>query len=212
MTPIYAHAIPCHPKRGRHWPVRALAGRFDRRGGDLLRNRASTAVREVEGRTGRMTQFVGTHTNRLDAKGRVSIPAPFRTVLREREVGLVLRPSHQRACIEAWPSDVFEALQAPLQRLDMFSEEQDDLAATLFADAWPIEADKEGRIVLPECLKEHAGLSDAVVFMGLGRTFQIWEPVAAEKRRAEARTRVKERGMTLPAGPLAAAGNGVAAK
>jgi MraZ protein len=149
-----------------------------------------------------MTQFMGTHQNRLDAKGRVSIPASFRTVLRggdgDGAAALVLRPSHKHPCIEGWPPAVFAALSSPLQAFDLFSEDQDDLAAALFADAWPMEADKEGRIVLPENLKAHAGLSDSVVFMGLGATFQIWEPMAAEQRRAAARERVRARGLTLP--------------
>ena len=153
-----------------------------------------------------MTQFLGTHQNRLDAKGRVSVPAPFRAALKahaERSGNpangqIVLRPSHRHACIEAWPSAVFESLAAPLDRIDMFSAAHDNLAATLYADAWPMDADKEGRIVLPETLVAHAGLTDAVVFMGLGRTFQIWEPAAAARRRAEAREQAREAGLTLP--------------
>ena len=152
---------------------------------------------------GRMTQFLGTHTNRLDAKGRVSIPAPFRAALRPDGGGgasLVLRPSHKHPCIEGWPDSVFQALARPLDALDMFSEAHDDLAAALYADAWPLEADREGRIVLPESLVAHANLSGAVVFMGLGKTFQIWEPEAAERRRAEARERARARALTLPGG------------
>lgn len=150
-----------------------------------------------------MTQFLGTHTNRLDAKGRVSIPAPFRAALRPEGGGnasLVLRPSHKHPCVEGWPESVFQALAKPLDALDMFSEAHDDLAAALYADAWPMEADKEGRIVLPESLVAHANLSDAVVFMGLGKTFQIWEPAAADRRRAEARERARTRALTLPGG------------
>jgi MraZ protein len=151
-----------------------------------------------------MTHFMGTHQNRLDAKGRVSIPASFRTVLRGGEgdgpASLVLRPSHRHACIEGWPPAVFAALSAPLEKLDVFSDDQEDLAAALYADAWPMEADKEGRIVLPDNLKSHAGLVESVVFMGLGATFQIWEPKAAEQRRNAARERVRARGLTLPGG------------
>ena len=147
-----------------------------------------------------MTMFLGTHQNRLDAKGRVSIPAPFRAVLKNTEgvATLVLRPSHKHPCIEGWPEAEFSALAKPLERLDLFSEEHDDLAAALYADAYPLEADREGRIVLPSGLVAHARLQDAVVFMGLGRTFQIWEPAAAEQRRAEARERAKAARMTLP--------------
>jgi MraZ protein len=115
----------------------------------------------------------------------------------------VLRPSHTHACIEGWPPAMFAALSAPFQKLDLFSEEQDDLAFTLFADAYPVESDKEGRIILPEFMKEHAALTEGVTFMGLGRTFQIWEPAAAERRRIEARERARTRGLTLP-GSIAA--------
>ena len=149
-----------------------------------------------------MVQFLGTHQNRLDAKGRVSVPAPFRAALRAPDQAngthLVLRPSHQHPCIEAWPSAVFEALSEPLNRLDIFSQAHDDLAASLYSDAFPVEADKEGRIVLPDSLVTYAGLAETVVFMGLGRIFQIWEPSAAERRRTEARERARVHGFTLP--------------
>jgi MraZ protein len=149
-----------------------------------------------------MTHFLGTHQNRLDAKGRVSVPAPFRAALKARGEAngtqLVLRPSHQHPCIEAWPAAEFAALAEPLNRLDLFSQAHDDLAASLYADAFPVEADKEGRIVLPDQLVSYAGLSEGVVFMGLGRVFQIWEPSAADRRRTEARERARMHGFTLP--------------
>jgi MraZ protein len=159
-----------------------------------------------------MTHFLGTHQNRLDAKGRVSVPAPFRSALRQDNgtvlggisngtngngTHLILRPSHKHPCIEAWPAAEFDALAKPLQRFDVFSEEHDDLASTLYADAYPVETDKEGRIVLPDPLIAHAGLGETAVFMGLGRIFQIWEPEAAERRRSEARDRARARGLTL---------------
>lgn len=152
-----------------------------------------------------MTHFLGTHQNRLDAKGRVSVPAPFRAALRAQAGGngeagaaLVLRPSHKHPCIEAWPAAVFDELATLLEQRELFSEAHDDLAAALYADAWPAESDREGRIVLPEPLVLHAGLNESVVFMGLGRTFQIWDPEAAGERRAEARERARAHGLTLP--------------
>jgi MraZ protein len=157
-----------------------------------------------------VTQFLGTHQNRIDAKGRVSIPAPFRNALRvlggdvDGTIGLVLRPSHTHACIEAWPPATFARLASPLDGLDLFSSAHDDLAAALFADATTVEADKEGRIVLPEGFSAHAGLTSSVVFMGLGQIFQIWEPEAAAKRREAARAAA--RSVTLPARMLQGAG------
>ena len=138
-----------------------------------------------------MSVFLGTHQNRLDAKGRVSIPSAFRTALRARaksgEPLAILRPSHLHPCLEAWPADAFAALTRPLDEMDIFSQDHDDLATALYADAYPFEADREGRILLPETLRSHAGLTDQVAFMGRGRTFQIWDPQAAMERRQAAR-------------------------
>ncbi|GAC1347923.1 MAG: transcriptional regulator MraZ [Acetobacteraceae bacterium] len=146
---------------------------------------------------------MGTHQTRFDAKGRMSVPAAFRTMLRtgseDGAASLVLRPSHKHSCIEAWPSATFQALAGSFDGLDVFSADQDDLTTALYADAWPVEPDKEGRIVVPESLVQHAGLTDSVVFMGLGRLFQIWEPAAASRRIASAREGVVSRGLTLPA-------------
>jgi MraZ protein len=150
-----------------------------------------------------MTHFLGRHLNRLDAKGRVSVPASFRTALKsldsnfEGSVTMILRPSHKHRCIEAWPHAVFNKLAQSLERYELFSPEYEDLAATIYADAYPIEADKEGRIILNEMLASHAGLTDNVVFMGNGPTFQIWEPEGAKRRTAEAREIVNARGLTL---------------
>jgi MraZ protein len=138
-----------------------------------------------------MSQFLGTHENRLDAKGRVSIPAGFRAELRadtggEGPIALILRRSHKFPCIEGWPPARFAALAAPLDRLEQFSDMHDDMTTSIYADAYSVEADKEGRILLDSELVEHAGISSQVTFMGHGATFQIWEPAAAKRRKEEA--------------------------
>jgi MraZ protein len=156
-----------------------------------------------------MAQFIGTHQNKLDAKGRVSIPAQFRSVLKQMShagetapfAPLVLRPSHKYPCIEGWTQKGFEALGAPLENYDQFSPEHDDLAITLFGDACPMETDREGRIVLPAQLAEHAGLTDHVVFIGTNKIFQIWEPAAGASRLAEARQNVRAGQLTLRTAP-----------
>ena len=165
-----------------------------------------------------MGHFLGTHQSRLDAKGRVSVPAAFRAALRaelrdgsrdglsapaeaatETEpAAMILRPSHQHPCIEAWPAAAFHALAAPLAQYDVFSDTQDDLATALYSDALEIVADKEGRIVLPQVLRDHAGITDAIEFMGIGRIFQIWHPDAARQRREQARASAQSKRLTLP--------------
>jgi MraZ protein len=160
-----------------------------------VRRPAGNADRRAKGVPGRMSQFFGRHTNRLDAKGRVSIPASFRAALRRANEGdgggLVLRPSHQHDCIEGWPETTFTALAQRLRPLGLFNAAQDNFALAIYADAYTMEADKEGRIVLPEGLVAHAKLSETVVFLGAGQTFQIWEPAGAERRLAEAREAAK---------------------
>ena len=147
-----------------------------------------------------MTQFMGTFTGKLDRKGRVSVPAAFRGALeRLGTLELVLRRSHRDACVEAWPLPTFETMAAGLEQLDVFSDALDDLSLSLFADAFPLRPDGEGRVVLPEDLIAHAGLTEAVTFMGAGRSFQIWEPEAARQRAEAARQRARERGLTIPA-------------
>lgn len=153
----------------------------------------------------RMAPFLGNHHNKLDAKGRVSIPAQFRNALRAESrdgansvgVPLILRPSHNRRCIEGWPEKGFEALAKPLEQYADFSEEHDDFATAIYAEACPLETDKEGRIVLPAELAAYAGLTDGVVFLGMGKRFEIWEPAAAARRREEARQRAAEKQLTL---------------
>ena len=142
--------------------------------------------------------------NKLDSKGRVSIPAPFRAALRGADAAVasvVLRPSHAHPCVECWPVEQFRQLATPLEGLDIFSDEHEDLAASVYADAYPVDSDREGRIVLPAKLVAHANLGESMVFMGLGRTFQIWEPDAGERYSKEARARTAARKLTLPGQP-----------
>ena len=164
-----------------------------------------------------MTQFLGTHQNKLDGKGRVSVPASFRALLRQGggdepvpAVRLVLRPSHKFPCIEVWPEPAFRALAAPLERMALFSDEHDDLASALYADSFEAETDREGRIVLPDPLIAHAGLGQVVEFVGHGPIFHIWDPAAGARQRAEARARAHARGLTVTMVPPGAAAEGAA--
>jgi MraZ protein len=155
-----------------------------------------------------MALFLSNYVNRLDAKGRISVPAPFRDALRT-DTGecspIVLRPSHSNPCIEAWPVAHFEQMvAAQLAGLRPFSQEYDDMALALHADAERVAPDKDGRIILSEKLIAHANLGEQAEFNGAGSTFQIWEPSAGRQRRAQAAERARI------AGSRAAASGGVA--
>jgi MraZ protein len=95
---------------------------------------------------------------------------------------------------------VFRELTAALETLDEFSDDHDDLATTLFADSCSAMPDAEGRITLPERLIAHAGLSDQVAFVGMGRRFALWHPEAAAQRALEARAGTLQRRLTVPRG------------
>ena len=136
---------------------------------------------------------MSTFQSRFDVKGRISIPAPFRTVLRalatDGAATLMLRPSHTHPCIEAWPPSRFETWAEQQKQSDDPNADEDDLAIRLFADTVAAEPDKEGRIVLDQFLVQHAGLTDSetVTCIGLGNRFQLWEPEAADQRKRSVR-------------------------
>lgn len=149
-----------------------------------------------------MSQFLGTHPNKLDAKGRVSIPAPFRASLRGGDgeaAPLVLRPSHNHRCIDGFAASFFHTLAGGMARLDLFSADQEDLAFTLYHEAVEVVADREGRIVLPQNLIAWAGLEASATFVGMGRQFQIWAPENLARRAEEARLGVQSRRLAVPA-------------
>jgi MraZ protein len=150
-----------------------------------------------------MDRFVSTFTNKIDAKGRVSIPAPFRAVL-ERDGytggtagaaptgGIYCYPSLDSAALDAGGERLARKIDALLANLADYSDERDELSVALYGDVQVLHVDADGRIVLPESLRAHAGLAGQVTFVGLGDKFQIWEPAAFEARRAAAREKVQE--------------------
>jgi len=138
-----------------------------------------------------MKLFVSTFTNKLDQKGRVSVPASFRAALSEQSfVGVVLYPSFTAPAIEGCGVDFLEKLAASAEsHFDLFSPEQDDLQTLIFSSSHQLAWDGEGRIVLPQELRDHANITQQVAFVGKGRTFQLWEPGAFQQHQAEARAR-----------------------
>lgn len=145
-----------------------------------------------------MALFLSTFVNKIDKKGRISVPAPFRASLSgESFQGIIAFRSHKYNAIEACNMDRMQSLSASVDDLDFFSDAQDDLSSTIFADAQQLPLDGDGRIVLPQSLREHAGLKDSAAFVGRGATFQIWEPGAFQAHQEEARARVKSQQATV---------------
>jgi transcriptional regulator MraZ len=133
-----------------------------------------------------MLSFRGTYTNKIDAKGRVSVPAKFRGVTAAQEFpGIICFPSLIDPCIEGGGPDLDAEIDMMLNRLDPFSRERNVLANMLKAQSAELMFDADGRISLPEMLTAKAGISEQVTFVGLGSKFQIWEPQAYERYLAD---------------------------
>jgi MraZ protein len=136
--------------------------------------------------------FLSTFVNKVDRKGRVSVPATFRTVLSQQSFsGVVAFPSLVYAAIEGSGIDRFERLAEGIDDLNPFSDEHDDFSKAIFGKAHQLPFDGEGRIILPEMLLTHAGITEHAAFVGQGRRFQIWEPESFARHEAEAVERAK---------------------
>ncbi len=127
------------------------------------------------------------------------MPASFRSALGDQlHKGLVLFCSNQHACLEGFDWARMDEIGERLDQFDMFSEDQDDLATTVFGESVQLICDGDGRITLPTDLMEAVHISDKAVFVGLGRKFQIWSPELFERRRTQARDNVTDRKLTVP--------------
>ena len=145
-----------------------------------------------------MALFTGTFENKIDRKGRVSLPADFRVELPDDDDRVVyVYRSPKWAALEACDKAFMQRLADSLDRLNMFSDEEDDLSAALVADARRITLDGEGRIILPSPFIEFSGLSDRAVFVGRGSRFQIWQPAEFADYSSDARERARGRTVSL---------------
>jgi MraZ protein len=142
--------------------------------------------------------FLSTFVNKVDRKGRVSVPATFRAAVADQSFpGIVVFPSFRYRALDASGIKRMEEMSERLNTLDEFSEEHENLAM-LFAAAQALPFDTEGRIVLPEGLAEHAQIVDSAAFVGLGKSFQIWEPTRFAEHQAALRERARQQGTRLP--------------
>jgi MraZ protein len=142
---------------------------------------------------GAMDEFVSTFTNRLDAKGRVSIPAPFRAVLSvDGFDGLYCCPTLDRKAVDAGGNRLRATIRESLAQFDAFSEDHELLSTTLIGESEILKIDQDGRVVLSEAILAHAGIADRVTFVGQGYKFQIWEPDRFAAYREEAKNRLRD--------------------
>ena len=132
--------------------------------------------------------FLSTFENKLDKKGRVSVPSSFRSYLSNLGYnGIVCYPSFNHSCIEAWPQDRVERILNAIDNLNPFEEKKDFFATSILAESTNLQFDGEGRVLLSSKLLKHAKIKTRMLFVGQGRTFQIWEPTNFEKFKENAK-------------------------
>ena len=145
-----------------------------------------------------MAALIGRHINKIDKKGRVSVPKQFRDALSGQEfTGIYAYPSFKYSAVEATGHAFIQRIIASLDDLALFSDEQDDLASIVLENSHQLPYDPEGRVILPQTLLNHANIESVAVFVGRGSRFQIWEPSAYELHNSAAFTRARSRGVTL---------------
>ena len=139
-----------------------------------------------------MDRFVSHYMLRVDAKGRVSVPAPFRAVLaRDGFDGLYCYPAPDRPALDAGGSALLKEIEALMAGLPPYSEEREQFSLALYGTSATLKIDGEGRVQLTDSLKAHAAIADTVSFVGLGHKFQIWEPGRFRNAFAEATAKVR---------------------
>jgi MraZ protein len=137
--------------------------------------------------------FVSHFTNRLDSKGRVSIPASFRAVLaRDGFEGLYAHPSLDAPAFDCGGHALLREIDGLLELYSPYSPERDLFSMALLGTSEILKVDSEGRVVLTETIKSHACIASEVVFVGQGHKFRIWEPERFRAHLEEARNRVRD--------------------
>ena len=132
--------------------------------------------------------FLSIYENKLDKKGRVSVPASFRSYLSNLGYnGVICYPSFNNQSIESWPQDRIEKISNAIDTLSPFEEKKDYFATSILSESASLQFDSEGRIILTSKLLKHSKIKNNVLFVGQGKTFQIWEPTYFEKFRVNAR-------------------------
>ena len=145
-----------------------------------------------------MDLFLSQFINKIDKKGRVTLPSIFRNALPKNSKNeIILFKSLKFKSIEGCSADRIKRIASRIDELDIFSDDQEDFSTTIFSEIIPTKIDKEGRFLIPENLKKYSNILEEVTFIGQGHYFQIWEPNAAIERQQKSRERLVKEKRTL---------------
>ncbi len=154
-----------------------------------------------------MDRFLSNTINKVDKKGRVSIPASFRPILGNTS-RLYILSSVDQPTVDAGGVELIERKEQQLERMDPFSEDYELYSFVLHGDSTELKIDGEGRVVLSDLIREQTGITDRAAFVGRGHFFQIWEPERFRAYREEARKKVAEMRRAKSGGAQLGAGGG----
>ncbi len=141
-----------------------------------------------------MALFLSTFVNKIDSKGRVSVPAQFRAALTSQDFsGIIIYESFINDCIEGCDLNRIKALSDSIDNLDPFSEERDAFATAILGNAIQLAFDSDGRVILPQNLIKKVEIKDQAVFIGKGSTFEIWQPVKFEQYLVKAKESARQK-------------------
>ncbi|MEK6692738.1 MAG: division/cell wall cluster transcriptional repressor MraZ [Nitrospirota bacterium] len=136
--------------------------------------------------------FQGRFVHNIDTKGRVSIPAKFREIIAERYENKLILTNDFDKCIVAYPPDEWEMIIEKVKALPM-KKEVKIFQRYFISAAMEGELDRQGRILIPPTLRNHAGLNKEVCLAGLGNWIEIWDRKEWEKAMMlEDKDRVRE--------------------
>ncbi len=145
-----------------------------------------------------MATFVGSYENKVDAKGRVSVPSRFRDEIRAQAYqGIVASLSADPGAIDACDYLRLTEVSAALDDPDLYTPEDRLLAERVIARSALLPFDENGRVLLPQTLIAHAGIEGLALFAGIGPTFQIWNPAQRAAFEAETLDRDQAAGASL---------------
>ncbi len=126
-----------------------------------------------------MNRFLSHATNRIDAKGRVSVPAPFRSVLQERQIQeLYGFQDFVFPAISIGGPELLERIERQLGGLDGFSEEAHQMSLLVHGGGVFMKLDSEGRLMVTDFIRSFTGITTEVTFVGRADYFQLWQPQA----------------------------------
>ena len=135
-----------------------------------------------------MQHFVGTFECKADDKGRIMLPMSLKKQLSDKlKNGFVIKRAVFNQCLELYPIKEWDSLMERINNLNRFNKKNIDFIRRFTAGVRQIDIDISGRILIPKDLINHAKIKNRILFVGLGKTFQIWEPKNFEKFKIFAR-------------------------